>query len=211
MEMNSPPEPDRMNDVPAEDEQQLIERLRGGEREAFEMFVRRYCNPMYYVARRILRHDDDAREAMQEAFLSAFRKIHQFDARSQFSTWLHRIVVNAALKKLQVRERREKRTIDAFLPTFTDDDHHRIEPRCPILSSEELAQRNELRELLHQKINELPEIYRTVLLLRDIEGLDTEETAQSLQTTTDVVKTRLHRARQALRTLLEPWFSGDQL
>jgi RNA polymerase sigma-70 factor (ECF subfamily) len=190
-------------------ESDLVTSLRAGEEAAFEAFVRQYCDPMYYVARRILRNDDDAREAMQEAFLSAFRKVHQFDGRAQFSTWLHRIVINASLKKLQSRRRHEKHTIDAFLPTFTDDDHHRIEPRGPALSTEDLVHRNELKEIIHHQINELPEIYRTVILLRDIEGLDTEETAHLLETTTVVIKTRLHRARQALRTLLEPWLAGD--
>ncbi|VTT98048.1 rna polymerase sigma factor : RNA polymerase sigma factor, sigma-70 family OS=Planctomyces limnophilus (strain ATCC 43296 / DSM 3776 / IFAM 1008 / 290) GN=Plim_3811 PE=4 SV=1: Sigma70_r2: Sigma70_r4_2 [Gemmataceae bacterium] len=192
---------------PQPTEGELLPALRAGEEEAFEAFVRRFCDPMYYVARRILRNDEDTRDAVQEAFLSAFRGLDGFDGRSKLSTWVHRIVINAALKKLRAVQRAEQ-SIEPLLPHFTDGEHHATEPAAWGASVEELTCRAELRALVHRRIDQLPESYRTVILLRDIEGLDTEEAAAMLGTSVLVVKTRLHRARQALRTLLEPDLKG---
>jgi RNA polymerase sigma-70 factor (ECF subfamily) len=189
---------------PLPTEGEMLPGLRAGEAEAFEAFVRRFCDPMYYVAKRILQNEDDTKEVMQEAFMQAFRKIDQFEGRSQLSTWLHRIVINTALKKLRTRQRNPERSIEELLPHFSDDEHHRSSPAEWQSSVEELVVRKELRLLVQKRIEQLPESYRTVILLRDIEGLDTEETAKLLDTSTMVVKTRLHRARQALKTLLEP-------
>lgn len=189
---------------PQPTEGDLLTGLRAGEEAAFEALTRRYCDPMYYVARRLLGNDADTRDVIQEAFLLAFRRMHQFDGRAGLSTWLHRIVVNAALQKLRSAARRPTQSLDALLPQFDDSDHHREEPEAVQASVEELAARAELRAVVHAQIQKLPEAYRTVVLLRDIEGLSTDDTAALLETTEAVVKTRLHRARQALRTLLEP-------
>jgi RNA polymerase sigma-70 factor, ECF subfamily len=191
--------------LPAESE--ILPGLKAGEQAAFEAFVRLFCDPMYYVARRLLRNDEDAREVMQDAFLQAFRAMDQFEGRAQLSTWLHRIVINASLKKLQANQRSSHASIEHLLPHFGEDEHHLDDiGDFGVLQSsvEELVSRKELREIVHKRIQDLPDAYRTVILLRDIEGLSTEETATILETSLLVVKTRLHRARQALRTLLEP-------
>ena len=192
------------------DEATLVARMQAGDADAFEVCVRGHCGQMLRVARRILRNEEDARDAVQDAFLAAFKDIGHFMGRSRVGTWLHRIAVNAALSRLRTRQRHPERSIEDLLPHFGEDEHQ-IDPPAPWkATSEMILQEQESRELVRHCISQLPEIYRTVLLLRDIEGLDTEETARMLGTSPGVVKTRLHRARQALRTLLDPHFRrGD--
>jgi RNA polymerase sigma-70 factor (ECF subfamily) len=192
------------------DEATLLARMQAGEEDAFDACVRAYCGQLLVVARRILRNEEDAQDAVQEAFLSAFKDIGRFEGRSLLGTWLHRIAVNAALGRLRTRQRRPERSIEDLLPHFGDDEHQLVPPQPWQETSGTILQQKETRELVQRCIGQLPEIYRTVLLLRDIEGLDTEETARALDVRTCVVKTRLHRGRQALRTLLDPYFRrGD--
>jgi RNA polymerase sigma-70 factor (ECF subfamily) len=188
------------------DEAALLAGMQGGSDDAFEACVRIYCTRLLVIARRILKNEEDARDAVQDAFLSAFKEIGNFRGESLLSTWLHRIVVNAALARLRTRQRHPEPSIEDLLPHFGDDEHQ-IDPPAPWkATSETTLQRQESRELVRRCIGKLPEMYRTVLLLRDIEGLDTGETARMLGTSLGVVKTRLHRARQALRALLDPYF-----
>jgi RNA polymerase sigma-70 factor (ECF subfamily) len=192
----------------AMDEAGLLSRLRAGEEPAFETLVRSHSGQMLAVARRILGNEDDAHDAVQDAFVSAFTALDSFAGLSRLSTWLHRIAVNAALARLRRRRAKPERSIDDFLPKFLSDGHQAdpaVEWREPALS---ILQREETRSLVRNGIDQLPERYRTVLLLRDIEGLETEETARLLGVPAGVVKTRLHRARQALRSLLDPHLRG---
>ena len=192
------------------DEATLLARMRVGDDDAFEACVRAYCGQLLIVARRILKNEEDAQDAVQEAFLSAFKDIGRFEGRSLLGTWLHRIVVNAALRRLRRRQRRPECSIEDLLPHFGDDEHQIVPPTPWQETSGMILLQKEARELVQRCIGQLPEIYRTVLLLRDIEELDTEETARMLEVSPGVVKTRLHRARQALRTLLDPYFRrGD--
>ena len=163
---------------------------------------------MLAVARRFLGDEADARDAVQNAFVAAFRALDRFAAESRLSTWLHRIVVNASLMQLRARRRRPEESIESLLPRFLEDGH-RVRPAPPWTESAESALlRQEVRELVREGIDRLPETYRLVLLLRDIEGLDTQETAKLLGVSANAVKIRLHRARQALRELLDPHFGG---
>lgn len=186
----------------------LLTALRAGEEAAFESLVCNYGGRMLSVARRFLANDDDAQDAVQEAFLSAFKALAAFDGRSRLSTWLHRIVVNAALMKLRTRKRHPEQSIDDLLPTFKPDGHEAA-PRTRWDDSAAHAERSETQQLIREQILNLPETYRTVLLLRDIEEHDTETVARMLDVTPAAVKVRLHRARQALRTLLDPLFGGQ--
>jgi RNA polymerase sigma-70 factor, ECF subfamily len=192
------------------DETTMLARMQAGDADAFEACVRRHCGQMLLVARRILRNEEDANDAVQSAFLSAFKGIDRFQAQSRLSTWLHRIVVNAALGRLRTLQRHPEKSIEDLLPHFGEGEHQ-VDPPVPWKAAPETdLQRQESRGLVQSCISQLPESYRTVLLLRDIEGLDTEETARMLETSLGVVKTRLHRARQALRALLDPYFRrGD--
>jgi RNA polymerase sigma-70 factor (ECF subfamily) len=192
----------------APDEAVLLDGLRAQDPLAFEQLVRLHCTRLLVVARNVLRNEEDAREAIQDAFLSAFKGIGAFDGVARLSTWLHRITLNAALMKLRSRQRHAEQPIDPLLPGFLDDGHQ-ADPAAPWQeSAAQLLERRETCDLVRRCIDRLPEAYRTVLLLRDIEELDTEETARLLEVSVGVVKTRLRRARQALRTLLDPHFRG---
>ena len=158
---------------------------------------------MRATARRLLRSDQDAEDAVQEAFVSAARAIDGFAGGSKVSTWLHRIVINTALMKLRTRRRRREESIDDLLPHFDAEGRHVSPVASWETPSDVLLERRETRAMVRRCIDRLPERYRTVLLLRDIEELDTQESADLLGTTANTVKIRLHRARQALRTLLE--------
>jgi RNA polymerase sigma-70 factor (ECF subfamily) len=193
------------------DEAALLARMQAGDGDAFAACVRTYCGQMLLVARRILRNEEDANDAVQDTFLSAFKGISQFKGQAQLGTWLHRIVINAALGRLRNLQRHPERSIEDLLPHFGDGEHQ-IDPPVPWQATPETTvQDHETRALVQRCISQLPETYRIVLLLRDIEGVATEETAQILGTTTTVIKTRLHRARQALRTLLDPHFRRGDL
>jgi RNA polymerase sigma-70 factor (ECF subfamily) len=181
----------------------LVSRLQRGDEAAFEELVRSHGGRLLSVARRFLGASEDAQDAVQEAFIRAFKAIHTFEERAQLQTWLHRIVVNTALMKLRERRRKPEESIDDLLPTFSADGHQTVESRE---WSDALFERKETAATVRQAIAMLPDQYRTVLVLRDLEERDTAETAQILGTTTTVVKVRLHRARQALRTLLDREF-----
>jgi len=186
----------------------LVEQLRWGDDQAFASLVRQYAGRMLATARRLLRDEAEAEDAVQEAFLAAARAISGFAGGSKVSTWLHRIVINTALMKLRSRKRRAEDSIEDLLPSF-DAGGHRIGAAAAWETpSDVLLERRETRAMVRGCIDRLPERYRTVLLLRDIEELDTQESADLLGTTANTVKIRLHRARQALRTLLERELGG---
>lgn len=194
----------------ADDDGRLLERVRAGDERACEALVRRHGGRMLAVARRFLRAEEDSADAVQDAFLSAFRSLDGFDGNSALGTWLHRIVVNVCLMRLRARSRSREVCLDDLLPTFDATGHH----SHPIRSWEDqgLARltQAETRAQVRACIDQLPDSYREVLVLRDIEGLDTEQTARLLGVNTGAIKTRLHRARQALRALLEPLVLGEQ-
>ena len=181
----------------------LVEGLRAGDSEAFRTLLDRYGARLLRLARRFLGNEEDARDAVQDAMVSVFKSIGNFESGSMLSTWLHRIVVNASLMKLRTKKRREEIDIEEYLPQFQEDGHQ-LEPSQPWTeSAESMLERDELRAIVRKSIDQLPETYRIVLLLRDIEEMTTEETASILGITPNAVKIRLHRARQALRTLLD--------
>jgi RNA polymerase sigma-70 factor (ECF subfamily) len=187
----------------------LVARLREGDTAAFETLVREHGGRMLATARRFVANEDDARDVLQDAFLAAFRSIDGFAGAARLSTWLHRIVVNAALMRLRSRKRRREEPIDGLLPRFEEDGHWVEPPALWDEPTDDVVERAETRATVRKAIDRLPANYRTVLLLRDVEELDTDEAAALLGVTPNAVKTRLHRARQALRTLLEREFGGQ--
>ena len=188
---------------------EFVARLQAGDSGAFEALVRRESGPLLRVARRFLRSEEDARDALQDAFVAAYKSIGRFASNSRLSTWLHRILINACLMRLRAQKRRPEEDIDAYLPRFAEDGHQ-AEPSetWSEPAADDFLERAELRDLVRSAIDRLPEQYRIVLLLRDIEEMTTEETAEALGITPNAVKIRLHRARQALRTLLDPHMRG---
>lgn len=191
----------------------LVAQLRAGDPAAYETLLRDYGPRLLSTARRLMGGSDhDAADVLQDALLSCFRHVENFAGNSSIYTWLHRIVVTSALMKLRTRRRRNEAAIEPLLPTFTEDGH-RVGARTESAwaeSADELAHRREMCDIVRACIDKLPENYRIVLTLRDIEELDTAEAASVLGLNEGVVKTRLHRARQALRTLLVPYVEGRQ-
>ena len=187
---------------PPADEADLIARVKAGDAAACERLVRTYGGKMLSVARRFLKSDEDAHDAIQDAFISAFRFIGNFEGQSKLSTWLHRIVVTTCL--MRIRAERRHVSIESLLPTYDETGHRTRHVEPWDAGALDHAMTAELRAQVRACIDQLPPRYREVVLLRDIEELDTDETAKLLNCTPGNVKTRLHRARQALRTLLEP-------
>jgi RNA polymerase sigma-70 factor (ECF subfamily) len=187
-------------------ETELLEALRAGKDEAFETLVRTHSGRMLSVCRRILRNEEEAKDAVQEAFVSAFRAIGSFEGTSRLGTWLHRIAVNASLMRLRSKKRRPEESIEDLLPAFKDDGHAAVDPRDFSPTALQMVESRETCEFVRESIDRLPEMYRVVLLLRDIEELDTSEAALVLGVSEGVVKVRLHRARHALRRLLAARF-----
>lgn len=189
------------------DEAALLAGLRAGDEAAYEQLIRTYGGRMLAVTRRILGNRDDAQDALQEAFLSAFRSIDRFNERARLSTWLHRIAVNAALMRVRRLSRRREISTEDAQPSFTERGHF-AEPQAPWSQSVEAeVERGEDRRVVHEAIARLPDNYREALLLRDIEQLTNEEMAAELGVTVNAAKIRVHRARQALRELLHPHMS----
>ena len=182
---------------------ELLAKLRSGDESAFAALVRRESGKLLAVARRILRSEEEAQDAVQDALLSAFQHLDRFEGGARLSTWLHRITVNSALMRLRSKKRRREDAIEELLPGFAEDGHH-LSPVLPLCdgAEDEIASA-EISAIVRKAIDELPESYRTVLILRDIEGMDTAEAGTALGIGPDATKMRLHRARQALRTLLE--------
>jgi len=195
---------------PRADDAALVAKLRSGDSGAFEQLVRRDTPRLLRVARRFFDSEEDARDAVQDAFVAAFRSIGDFESSALLSTWLHRIVINACLMKLRSRRRKPEEDIEQYLPRFLEDGHQVESSAAWNESAETALQRAETCNIVRAAIARLPESYRVVLTLRDIEELTTDEVAQMLGTTPNAVKIRLHRGRQALRTLLDPHMRGKK-
>jgi RNA polymerase sigma-70 factor, ECF subfamily len=187
----------------ATDDAELLAQLRAGDSDAFGLVVQRYGGRMLATARRFLNNEQDAEDAVQEAFASAFRALDRFNGEAMLSTWPHRIVINAALAQLRSKRRRGEQPIETLLPRFDQDGAWIDEPVTWTDASQTILEQRDSRQMVRRCIASLPEIYRSVVLLRDIEELNTDETARSLATTSNAVKVRLHRARQALKRLIE--------
>jgi RNA polymerase sigma-70 factor, ECF subfamily len=186
-------------------EQRLIERIRGGQRDVFYELVRPYERRCFAAAFAVLRNEADAEDAAQESMLKAFKNLRQFRSEARFSTWLIQIAVNEA------RMRKRKEHPEIMEPIAAQDDEGQYTPRdfadWREIPSEAL-ERSEVREKLAQALGSLAQIYREVFVLRDMEQLSVQETAEVLGITPGSVKTRLLRARLMLRDLLAPGLGG---
>lgn len=170
--------------------------------------MREQSSRLLAVARQYL-PEEDARDAVQDTFLALATNLERFEERSRLGTWLHRVVVNACLMRLRKASTRHEESIESLLPEFLEDGHRR-RPGAPWPDSAEIVlQRGEVRAKVRLAIARLPTSYRTVLLLRDIEGRSGPEVAEELRLSPGAVKVRLHRARQALRELLDPEILGS--
>lgn len=182
----------------------LIACLRAGDRQVTEHFVRQHTGWMLALARRYVKDTALAEDCVQDAFLQAFRGIRQFEGRSALKSWLFRIVLNAALMKLRSNRASTALSLDDALVNTACRAKQPAAAWVDTVTPERTMQSKQACSLVTEKIMSLPDDYRIVLLLRDIEGLSTEETARLLATTQGAVKVRLHRARAAFRVLVEP-------
>ena len=188
-------------------ERALIAGLRSGDEQAFETMIRVFGGRLLSVARRFTRNDEDARDVVQSAYLAAFRGLDDFEGNAQLATWLHRIVVNTALMRLRTRRRKPEDSIESLLPSFLEDGHHVEQFSDWSMPADRLLEQKQTRAAVRACIQQLPDNYRSVLLLRDIEERSTNEVAERLAMTPTAVKVRLHRARQALSTLLREQYA----
>jgi len=183
----------------------LVRLAQGGDTRAFDELVRRYQDKVYRLSFKILRHEEDAAEALQDAFLSAFRGLKNFKAESTFSTWLYRVATNAALMRYR-RRRQPNVSLEQSQSPLED-----AEPLAvPDWSSQPLDQLldAETREILYESLLKLPEDLADVFIKRDIDGLSNAEVAEALGISVAAVKSRLHRARVGLREDLDRYFKG---
>lgn len=182
-------------------ERRLISRLRNGDAAAFEELVREHGPKMLAVIRRFLQ-EHDSNDALQDALLAVFRSISRFHNEARLATWLHRIAVNAALMRIRATKRRDECSIDELASCGDRQRHGENLPSSRFARHQEACIDSETRELVRTCISRLPEAHREVLMLRDIAEKSTEETAAELDISKANVKTRLHRARMALKELL---------
>ncbi len=176
-------------------DEKVVARVCGGEAALFEILMRRHNQRVYRVARAILGSDTDAEEVMQEAYVRAYMHLDQFEHRAKFSTWLTRIAVNEALARVRKAGRLE--SLDSEVDSETD---MRPEPMSNTRSPEEQLFGKQMQVLLEAAVDALPQAYRSVFVMREIEEMSTAETAEALGVTEEVIKTRLHRARGLLQT-----------
>jgi RNA polymerase sigma-70 factor, ECF subfamily len=184
------PAPASSSAVPDEE---ILERVLAGDTALYEILIRRYNTRLYRTVRAVLRSDRDVEDVMQDAYVLAFRNLANFEGRSRFSTWLTRIAVNEALARLQESKRTEEwDAMDESRQSAVAASRGTADPEAEAASEE-------WKRLLERSIESLPESYRVVVMLRDVEGMSTSETAECLSITEDNVKVRLHRAHGLLR------------
>lgn len=184
----------------------LIDRLVDGDQHAFEELIRLYGARLLLKAEQMLGCPDEAKDCVQECYIKVHRNIGTFRQEADIFSWMYRILVNTCLKKMRKRSAAPLESLDELQPTF-DQNGCRIEPLWQTLpSTEEILEKKGARQQVLSAIQSLPHTYRDVLYLRDIEGHNTAEVAEMLSLSTSATKVRLHRARAALKKILEPVF-----
>lgn len=185
-------------------EDELINRLCDGEERAFVFLMREYGKRLFAIAKRYLNNNEDAKDCVQQTYIQVFSNIKNFEKRSSLWTWMRRIIINISIQSIRTKHRGHEISISDLLPDF-DTDNLRTETNWRFNESiDVIISRKESAEIVKNAIYSLPLDYRLVLLLRDIEGYSTEEAAEILDISISASKTRLHRARSALKKLLEP-------
>jgi RNA polymerase sigma-70 factor, ECF subfamily len=178
----------------------LIEQVKAGDHDAFDVLFQRYFSTVYRQAIRLAGNREEAEEVVQEVFLTIYEKAHTFRGAAAFSTWLYRITANAALTKLRRRKKGEELSYDDYLPSFREDGHHLVRP--VVDWSNELEERvasEERQRLIQQALDQLAPVDKAVVVLSDLEGLSDREIGSALGLSVSAVKARLHRSRLFLR------------
>ena len=187
------PQPNSIANSPLLDEE-VVARVRDGETALYEILMRRYNQRLFRIARAILRDDDEAEDVMQDAYVRAYSSLHQFAGKAKFSTWLAKIAVHEAFSRLRKRKRVQEISVT---PDRQDRSIEEVKSSDP--GPEQQALQQETASLLEIAVDSLPDLYRTVFVLRNIENLSTAETAACMDVTEETVKVRLLRARRMIR------------
>lgn len=189
----------------SEDDTILIERFKAGCRFSFEEIVNRYESKVFNLAMRLTRNTQDAEEVLQDVFITVHRKVEGFEGKAKFSSWLYRITVNAAFMKL----RKRKQDPSIYLEDIVPNTRGEASAQRSILGSysDTQAFNNEIRDALEMAIGKLPEDYRAVFVLRDVDGLSNKEVGKILDLSIPAVKSRLHRSRIMLRKRLRKFYN----
>lgn len=189
----------------ASDDLDLVHASKNGDVAAFEQLVKRYDRKLFRIAQSVTHNTEDAQDAVQEAFFKAFQNLQQFREESKFSTWLIRITVNQSLMKLRKQRTARALSLDDNFEADGDILPKEIADWAP--NPEQLYWASELREILHKALKEMRPVLRAVFVIRDIEGLSIDQTAEVLNLSETAVKARLWRARLHLRECLNKYFS----
>ncbi len=185
--------------APSDEERLLIERVKAGDHRAFELIFNRYVSRVYRQALRLTGDEADAEDVVQETFLLAYRKATTFQGKSEFSTWLYRLTVNAALTKLRQRKREKEVSLDDYLPKFKEDGHHLMPVVDWSQDADKLVAGNEINQIIREALDQLSPVDRAVVVMSDLEDMSNREVGNTLGLTIQAVKARLHRARLFLR------------
>jgi len=188
------------------EEEQLVKNLQAGKVDSFERLADLYQKKIYALSFNLTRNAMDSEDVTQEVLLTLFKKIHTFQGRSAFSSWVYRITLNATYMKLRSRKKEQSISIEELLPSFNGSGFQQEKIQDWSENTESLLFDNEVRKTIQKAVDLLPDKEKIVFLLRDAEGLSTENVSEILELTVPAVKSRLHRARLFLRKKLSSYF-----
>ncbi len=192
-------------------DEELVDKARNGDEDSFEKLVLRYKEKVYRVAYRLSGNSHEAEDILQKTFLQVYQRLNTFRGESRFSTWLHRVAMNIALMHQRSVRRHLAESLEQYLPRYDANDRlARLDlDYGRVARADELMEKEELAKTAREAIDRLPEDYRFVLVLRDLEDLSTAEVAQILEIEEGAVRVRLHRARLMLRGYLGHLLGGE--
>jgi RNA polymerase sigma-70 factor (ECF subfamily) len=182
---------------------ELVEALKRGNSECFEELLKRYTEKVHNLAMRITRNEEDAEEVLQDVFVTVHNKIDKFEGKSAFSSWLYRVTANTAFMKLRKRRQTPSVSLEDFGTTIKESWVSKRSEDCDV---DYISSRHEMRKALEEAIEKLPEEYRAIFLLRDVDGLSSQEVGEILDISVPAVKSRLHRSRVMLRKRLQKYY-----
>lgn len=186
-------------------DKELVELLKNGNEQAFVELLQRYTEKVHRLALRITRNDTDTEEIIQDVFITVYNKIHTFKGKSAFSSWLYRITANTSFMKLRTRRKHSAVSIDEL--GYSVGDRGLFGSRSDVCDVNYMSSRHELRAMLRDAITKLPDEYRKIFILRDIDGLSNQEVGELLELSVPAVKSRLHRSRLMLRKRLQRYYN----
>jgi len=184
---------------------ELVKGVTGRQDDCFEELLERYGSKVLNLALRITRCQEDAEEILQEVFITVLTKVHSFEHKAQFSSWLYRVTMNASFMKIRTRNRRRSVSLEDVEPTIKQN---WVGNRTELYDIDFMSSRHELRSAIQKAVDHLPEEYRAIFILRDIDGLSNEAVSRILQLSVPAVKSRLHRSRLIMRQELKSHYDG---